>query len=255
MVLWHHAPKTRTTPVQVNTTDLLMNKVKYPRTHHVPFSPGMTDDDRVVPDMSAFQGRRIVVTEKMDGENTTLYTHGLHARSLDSGSHPSRDWLKAFHAAMAGNIPENFRVCGENLYARHSIDYPDLESYFYGFSIWEGLTCMAWDETLEWFGLLDIQPVPVLYDGPFDPDRLQHLHQDQRQGRLSEGWVMRVADAFDYKDFRTHVAKYVRQGHVMTGKHWMHGPMVANRLCDGVAAYGSASQSSPASRPAPRPAP
>lgn len=36
----------------------------------------------------------VVITEKMDGENTTLYRDGLHARSLDSRHHPSRNWVK-----------------------------------------------------------------------------------------------------------------------------------------------------------------
>lgn len=59
--------------------------VKYPRTYHLPWSPGATDDDRVLTDEELeanFSGRMVVATEKMDGENTTMYgpssfsTHG-----------------------------------------------------------------------------------------------------------------------------------------------------------------------------------
>lgn len=47
---------------------------KYPRTAHLPFSPGATNDDRI---MSAADFERLlampefVVTEKMDGGNLT----------------------------------------------------------------------------------------------------------------------------------------------------------------------------------------
>lgn len=43
--------------------------IKYPRTPHLPFSEGMTKDDRVWKDMHYFDQTEVVVTEKMDGEN------------------------------------------------------------------------------------------------------------------------------------------------------------------------------------------
>ena len=43
--------------------------VKYPRTYHLPFSPGTTKDDRVLKDCSNFFGKEVVVLTKMDGEN------------------------------------------------------------------------------------------------------------------------------------------------------------------------------------------
>lgn len=219
--------------------NLFSERVKYPRTHHVPWSPGINDDDRVHPDMSAFAGQRVIATLKMDGENTSLYRNGLHARSVDSGSHPSRNWLKAFHARICGDIPEGWRVCGENLFASHSIAYGSLPSYFMGFSIWnEANQCLAWNETLEWFELLGIQPVPVLFDGLYDERTLRKLYQPVIDGQEQEGWVLRLADGFSYGAFRTAMAKFVRAGHVQTTKHWMHGqPVIPNRLASGVSAY------------------
>ena len=58
-------------------------RVKYPRTWHLPWSPGATADDRVLDSVSHFYGREIVVTTKMDGECTTMYSDFLHARSID----------------------------------------------------------------------------------------------------------------------------------------------------------------------------
>lgn len=56
-------------------------RTHYPRTAHLPWSPGATSDDVRIADLSGLTGREVVVTEKLDGENTTLYADGLHARS------------------------------------------------------------------------------------------------------------------------------------------------------------------------------
>ena len=49
--------------------DLFTSYIKYPRTRHVPWSKSINKDDSVFPNMSSFEGREVVVTEKMDGEN------------------------------------------------------------------------------------------------------------------------------------------------------------------------------------------
>lgn len=203
--------------------DQFIARVKYPRTYHLPWSPGRTKDDRVIPDVSMFEGREVVVTVKMDGENTTLYNDYLHARSLDSGNHPSRDWVKNFHAKVGWMIPGGWRVCGENLYATHSIPYWDLRSYFMAFSIWAQDRCLSWDDSLEWFELLDLEPVQEVYRGPWD-ESIRELKVD------GEGYVVRLADSFKYCDFRTSVAKYVREDHVTTSHHWRFEQVRKNKL-------------------------
>ena len=55
---------------QGNVLDLFTDKVKYPRTHHLPWSEGMHDDDRMLSSTKVFENQRVIVTEKMDGENT-----------------------------------------------------------------------------------------------------------------------------------------------------------------------------------------
>lgn len=211
---------------------LFTDKVKYPRTHHVPWSEGITDDDRVLSDLSRFAGQRVIVTEKMDGENTTMYRGYIHARSLDSRHHPSRDWVKNFWGTICGDIPEGWRVCGENLYAQHSIAYTALSTYFMGFSIWdERNECLSWDDTLDWFRLLGVTPVPVLYDGIYDERVIRALYDAKRDWSSREGYVLRVADRFSYGQFRHVVGKFVRKDHVRTVKHWMYGqPIVRNTM-------------------------
>jgi hypothetical protein len=200
--------------------------VKYPRTNHVPWSQNMNEDDRMIPNMDSFKGKRIIVTEKMDGENTTMYNDHIHARSINSDTHISRNWVKNFWSGIAQEIPDGWRVCGENLWAKHSISYAELPTYFMGFSVWNDRNeCLSWDETLEWFGLFGIKSVPVLYDGLFENCDFASLMKKEDWSKM-EGYVIRLADKFSYGDFKKSVAKFVRAGHIQTIKHWMHGQAV-----------------------------
>lgn len=204
--------------------DRFTHWVKYPRTHHIPWSPGIQSADRVIESMATFEGQRVIVTEKKDGENTTLYCDHMHARSVESGSHRSRSWVKNFWSGMRADIPPGWRVCGENLFARHAILYTDLESYFLGFSVWnETNICLAWDETLEWFELLGVSPVPLLYDGIYNAQAIRELYHEDKDWVAREGYVLRVAASFPHGEFRKKVAKFVRAGHVQTVQHWLYG--------------------------------
>ncbi|MFE9623647.1 RNA ligase family protein [Streptomyces sp. NPDC006527] len=218
-------------------------RTPYPRTPHVPWSPGASSDDVRAGSLSGFVGREIVVTEKLDGENTTLYPDGLHARSVDSTHHPSRAWVKALQGRVGARIPAGWRVCGENMYARHSIPYDALEGYFYGFSVWdEHDRCLDWDDTVRILRGLGI-PVPaVLWRGVFDERALRRLKVET--GR-QEGFVVRTAEGFAREDFAGRVAKWVRPGHVTTGTHWMHTAVVANGLAPAAAVWAVRSGAAP----------
>ncbi|MEN3612948.1 RNA ligase family protein [Plantactinospora sp. ZYX-F-223] len=199
----------------------------YPRTPHLPWSPGVAADDLRVGDLSGLRGREVVVTEKLDGENTTLYRDGLHARSLDSAHHPSRAWLKALHGRIAAGLPAGWRICGENLYARHSIGYQDLASWFYAFSVWAGDHCLDWDRTVRVTRRLGLPLPPVLWRGTFDERALRTLRLDPAR---QEGYVVRTVDGFARAEFAARVAKWVRRDHVRTDAHWMLAPVVPNGL-------------------------
>lgn len=213
--------------------DLFTHHVKYPRTYHFPWSEGMNKDDRMTPSLDSFIGQQVIVTEKLDGENTTCYSDHIHARSLDSGPHSSRDFVKSLWAQFRGDIPEGWRVCGENVYARHSIEYTSLPSYFLGFSIWnEKNICLSWEETQEWFQLLGIKSVPVLYSGIWNENEIKKLW-DGKKWATTEGYVVRVADSFPFGDFKKKVAKFVRKNHIATATHhWMAQKVVPNKLAN-----------------------
>ncbi|MFE7425911.1 RNA ligase family protein [Streptomyces sp. NPDC057545] len=205
-------------------------RTHYPRTPHLPWSPGATSDDVRIADLSGLAGREVVVTEKLDGENTTLYADGLHARSLDSAHHPSRGWVKALQGRIGSRIPRGRRVCGENMFARHSIPYDGLESWFYGFSVWDGERCLDWDRTVAFLRGLGIPVPPVLWRGVLDARAEKALRALRPDTGRQEGYVVRPADGFDAADFGRLVAKWVRPGHVRTDTHWMHAAVVENGL-------------------------
>ena len=136
------------------------------------------------------------------------------------------------HAGIAAEIPEGWRLCGENLYARHSIEYENLSSFFNLFSIWnEQNETLSWDETTTQAAALGLTMVPVIYRGLWNeravrdlPETLDFKHQ--------EGFVVRLAQSFSFADFSHSIAKWVRKGHVQTDQHWMFAEVVPNRLSD-----------------------
>jgi hypothetical protein len=208
----------------------MSQKFKYQRTLHLKFSPGSTSDDKFAENYDDLLGRRVIVTLKMDGENTSCYRDAIHARSMDSQHHPSRDWVKAFWGSIKHNIPEGWRVCGENLYAKHSLFYEDLPTYFLGFSLWdENNYCLCWDDTLTLYKDIGIIPVRTIYDGVFDEEKLKDLAESPIV-KSNEGFVVRSADGFYYQDFQKRVFKYVRKNHVRTSTHWMSSEIVPNKL-------------------------
>ena len=220
--------------VLASVLHLFTRRVKYPRTYHLPWSPGRTSDDRVMDDPdAAFGADEVVVTEKCDGECTTMYRDYLHARSVDYSPHPSRDRVRALHASIAHDIPDGWRLCGENVYAVHSIAYVALPAHFLLFSIWnERNECLSWDDTVLWAQLFGLEIVPVLYRGLWDEAAVRLLDGQvpSQLGGEREGYVVRLANGFYYRAFRRSVAKYVRANHVATDDHWSTSTVVPNHL-------------------------
>ena len=196
---------------------------KYPRTPHLSWSESIFEDDLIEEDI--FPGREVVITEKLDGENTSLYNDYYHARSINSGNHHSRDYVKGLWGSIKDQIPKDFRICGENMFAKHSLHYTNLESYFLVFSIWDGDTCLSWKDTVDYCKLLNLVTVPVLYEGLYDKNKLPTIDPLKQ-----EGYVIRSSNSFEYDDFVNNVRKYVRKGHVQTDEHWLNKPIEKNLL-------------------------
>ncbi len=126
-------------------------------------------------DDSDFEGKHVVVVEKMDGENTTIYANHLHARSLDRTKEKSHRWLERFRSSILPQLNQlpsfdtNWRICGENLFYKHSIFYQDLESIFLGYSIRlenekkNSNYSLSWQETKAIFDKIRISYPTIIY--------------------------------------------------------------------------------------------
>ncbi len=198
---------------------------KYPRTFHFPFSEGATHDDRIQHDWLGMLQQELVMTEKLDGENSCIKSNGVYARS--HGAVNRNPWARPVWDIWdrIGHSLGDLHVFGENMYAIHSISYRDLEHYFYVFAIRDGDTWLSWDEILEYAHVMELPVVPVVERGILTEKSLkQRIDQQQQQGSLlggvSEGVVCRAAAAFPDANFSNNVLKYVRKNHVQTNEHW-----------------------------------
>lgn len=200
---------------------------KYPRTYHLPYSKGTTNDDKISKDVNYLLGKDIVITEKLDGSNSCIKKDGVYGRShAEFTTNPWDVELKKLHSIIGNYLNDETYVFGESLYAIHSIEYTNLKSYFYIFGVREHTKWLSWNEVEEYAYLLDIPTVPVLFRGIINTEKeLQTIvealvKQPSKLGGPREGIVIRSADSFEDDDFAENVMKWVRANHVTTTKHW-----------------------------------
>jgi hypothetical protein len=210
-----------------------MDYYKYPRTYHLDYSPNVQNDDRMHQNIDFLIDQKIVASIKMDGESTSMYSDYIHARSIDSKHHESRAYVKNLHGNIKHQIPGGWRICGENLYAKHSIHYKHLKSYFYVYSVWnQHNIALNWSDTVSFCDDLNLYTVPVFYVGIFYKDHINNLFHLYENISLDpvEGYVIRLAGEFHYKNYINSTAKYVRKDHVKSDKFWMTQPVIPNKI-------------------------
>lgn len=175
---------------------------KYPRTYHLPWSTPDKSDRQMkkIPEFWVEEG--VLVTEKVDGQNISMYRDHIHSRSTSDSKIDS--WTKNYWSRFAHNIPLGMRICGDSTAKAHTIEYG--EAGFHVHSIWEHDVCLSVEQTNEWLQLLDIWGTPVLYSGEYEgflyerPD----IHQE-----VEEGYVIRPLGSFRLRNWRNVVGKYV----------------------------------------------
>lgn len=218
-----------------------MESKKYNRTFHFPWSPGATSDDKIATDVSALLNTQIVITEKMDGSNTSLEREGCFARTHSGPpAHASFDGLKALHSSIKYKIPDNIQLFGEWCYALHSIAYAQLPSYFMLFNVrdvsYEKPIWVSWDELELWAQEINVPTVPLLFKGECkSTNELKELiesfmNQPSACGGIREGVVARIAASFEDEAFPKSVLKCVRANHVQTSEHWKDQEIIRNKL-------------------------
>jgi len=209
---------------------------KYPRTAHLPWSPGGTRDDRRLVVLDQFFDRTLVITEKLDGSNLCMTADAVYARSHSGApGHPSFDAAKAMHAEVSRLIPRYLSIFGEWCMALHSIKYDKgLPSYFNVFAIRddEAQVWLSWDKVCSWTDNLGLERVPELLRTTVNSvDELRAVtdkftFQPSVYGPEREGVVVRACVAYADNVFSNFTAKWVRADHVQTDEHWSKGDFI-----------------------------
>jgi len=208
--------------------------MKYPRTYHLPFSPGATSDDKRLQDgwFDFYKGKEVVFTEKLDGENTAMNCVDVYARS--HGAPTRSPWSRnlwdlsdGLYWKIKNLIGPNETIYGENLYGEHSIHYDCLTSYWHLFAVNDGNLWYGWDEVKEFAKILDVPNVPELHRTVLrEESEVKEIIDELMEHTSYYGWcgregiVMRLVDSFPINEFPRCVCKYVRANHVQTDEHW-----------------------------------
>lgn len=204
--------------------------IKYPTTPHFPFSDGVYNDDKIDKSTDKFTGKKIVITEKLDGENCCLYKDYVFARTHShQATHTSFDTIKEMYYGRiqpmikSFNIPLSYAIFGENMTAIHCLEYSLLESYFYIFAVFdtEYGVWLSWNEVEVIAEKLNIPTVPVIYKGFATDNEIEIIVKNDTQSQVClnserEGCVVRISNRFT--DFYSSVSKYVRYGLTLKSK-------------------------------------
>lgn len=207
---------------------------KYPRTYHLPYSPGSTNDDKKLSGdwFKYYIGQEIVITEKLDGSNISMSVNGVCERS--TATETRKPWTRNLWDPQEGlywkirdYIGPDETIFGENLYGEHSIHYGNLDNYFHLFAVNDGVNWYSWDDVKMMANIMNIPYVPELWRGMiFNENDLKILVEKYTAapsiyGEQREGIVMRITDSFSLEDFPKYVCKWVRPNHVQTDEHWV----------------------------------
>ena len=212
---------------------------KYPRSFHLPWSPGGTSDDKRLRDVGRLVDTEVVITEKCDGSNLTYTRKSVFSRShAGPPSHPSFDLAKATHARIAHMLPEGLSLFCEYCYAVHSIEYDALVDHSMVFGARDDTTgvFLDWDSVVARALDVGLPTVPVLFRGVVGSARtLEALTtslsaEPSALGGMREGVVVRRAGAFTEAELATSLGKWVRRDHVQTDEHWSHQAIRPQRL-------------------------
>eukprot|EP00438_Fugacium_kawagutii_P027840 Skav201813 [mRNA] locus=scaffold1071:247340:262359:+ [translate_table: standard] len=203
-------------------------KGNYPKTPHLPFSPGVNPDDTRISDCKHLLAAEVVATEKLDGGNCCLKDGQVYGRThAQPASHESFSAVKELAATLGPQL-QGVQVFGENMQAVHSIEYGNLQSFFYVFAARRAGTWLGWDETTSMAEALGLPMVPLVFRGSFgSPEQLQKSLETWKAEKSAvgadveaEGFVVRRSAAIRGEAFQDEVAKFVRANHIQTDEAW-----------------------------------
>jgi hypothetical protein len=218
---------------------------KYPRTYHLPWSPGKSDDDKVIDTVDYLLNTPLVVCEKIDGGNCCLNRENIFARThASTPNHPSFNIGKAIHASIKSQLIDGFDYFGEYCYAKHSIAYSELPGWFLLFGIrmnsienskvglWKSWATVKNEaERLGIPTVPELEKIQVSSAKELQKEVEKHMGFPSCYGGEREGVVVRRVEGFSDNSFDKAIAKNVRAQHVKTGAvHWASQEITPNKL-------------------------
>lgn len=214
---------------------------KYPRSYHLLYSKGTTSDDRINKNNNIFLSGENIITEKLDGSNSSANPINFYGRSrTEATKNPWDTYFYSKYELIKKDLKAfGIEICFESLYGEHSIIYSKLEDYCYVFGVrnFEHNVWLSWEETEYYAELFDFKTVPVLFKSDknfklsFDEfknftlndimTKPSMLNDSNLWNTPKEGFVVRLAGEFHNDMFYNSLSKFVRQKHVKTDEHWI----------------------------------
>lgn len=194
--------------------------MKYRHTPYLSISPSKSIDSYNTIPFQYFLGKNVVITEKMDGENTTITKNKIHARSPDGTSKEWQSYVRQKASLFQYYLEDEESIIGENMFAVHSLEYSNLEDYFLAFAYKKNGVFKSFDALEIICKKYDIKTVPVLYKGVFTLSVLEWIRHKKIDTTKQEGFVIRVNQDFNEETYYKNIAKWVRPNHVQTDEHW-----------------------------------
>jgi hypothetical protein len=237
---------------------------KYPRTPHLEGSrlqPG--DEDLEGESLELWQGRKVVIEEKLDGANCALSFDEDGQLWLQSRGHflsggPRerqfdlfKSWAHQHRRDLWEVLGHRYQVFGEWLYAKHTMSYDQLPDYFLEFDCWDRELGQFLDTPSRRTLLPNfVHSVPVLYSGPMpaavhpwlgpscyrSANWRQALPEDPLvlsqtdPSPLAEGLYLKWEENGQVKARAKWVRASFHQAVEQSGSHWADRPIVRNCL-------------------------
>ena len=254
--------------------------LKYPRTPHMEGSRLQVGDEDLsqVPFKYIF-GRNIVIEEKIDGANCAVSFDGSGNMLLQSRGHyltggyrehhfnMLKQWAKVNEDKLFDALSDRYIMYGEWMYAKHTVFYDMLPSYFMEFDIYDRERGVFLDTPsrkiiTDKIGI--ISSVPVIGQGLYSnkddilglighsnyisDHHVDTLRKVAKMHRLDEEQIVSETDAsgtmeglyikLEEDGIVKERFKYVRlsfvQAIIQSNSHWLSRPIVPNQLKEGV---------------------
>jgi len=189
-------------------------------------SANIQNGDRILENIDNLINKEVITTEKVDGGNTCIHQGQVYARSANEPTkHASFDFIKTNYLWRFNAFEDLIFYC-ENMYAIHSIEYSNLQSYLYILGIRYEDTWLSWVDTVDISNYISIPAVPFISQKVFRSKQdlysyvLEELYKPSLLGGMREGVVIRNASEFNYEHFDINVAKAVSNKFINVNQDW-----------------------------------